>query len=446
MIKKNSILESIIYFNFIIILLCFIISKNIIIAIIPVFISFIISILNINDEYRYIYVASIMILLSYLLIYKKNYIYIYIYIITIKEIFISLLKREKFTISKVNIFYILFIISIFMSIKNAISISNVISSLNMFLSLGCISYITVISLDDEEKIKYIIRVGISMCLVLNIIYITNNLEYILNGKILSTNRALIYLSGNTGIRSNTLAGILGIFVPMHITLIMINKGYKKVMYIILFMINAFIIITMSSRGVLIGLLTISIFIYLILNGKHKIKYIGYICIVYLLLNVINPHLIDNILSRFILNNQDLNELSSGRLDIYKYLIKLFFENPFFGIGMNNFCEYPINGYIVEDGHNFILTYLSSIGFFGTLFFILWLYFKLNKPIKLLIKNKFSNYTDKYYIMSILMSVIFMIIHGLFEPSITTFIPLIIFNIYISGLYSYSKIIGSEIYE
>lgn len=236
--------------------------------------------------------------------------------------------------------------------------------------------------------------------------------------IISKPRALIMLLGDSGVRSNTLAGLL---LPFFLILFHCRKDLPSV--IDKTVINAILVLDLvlelilQSRGAFIALFVVfiitsinTIVIKKELNSKTLFKLIiGIILVSILLLMPVFQKYFDNsVFARFFITS----DISNGRFQIYKQSIEMWRLHPFIGNGFGQFISF---GIVANDPHNFVLGYLASCGLFGLLGFLLF--------IGNILMNCGNNTQLSFAIKT---AIIVQIIHGLFEPVLTTGLPLTVF--------------------
>lgn len=260
------------------------------------------------------------------------------------------------------------------------------------------------------KVLCVINIGI-----VSLFFLSNSI-----GGLLSITRGLIRLLGEVGIRSNTLAGIVLIFFIGLYSL----RGYftnaveKTVLYVALTF-DVIILLFLQSRGsyvAIAGTVLFSVCEVFIrnkdLNKKNMLK--GIFALLVLIVLLFIPS-IQSILNTFVFGRffSFGSDLSNGRITLFQQAIDMWDKHQLIG---NGFLQF--NGYGMETGdpHNFILGYLASCGLFGFVALCVFLFrvFRLkdcNMPIVI---------KPLRYIM------LAQIIHGLFEPVLTTSLPLSLF--------------------
>lgn len=132
-----------------------------------------------------------------------------------------------------------------------------------------------------------------------------------------------------------------------------------------------------SRGAMLAVSLSSFFLLISLKqNQKKGAFVLYIFIVFLgLFSIISYSGWDPILLRFQLQNHDLYQLSSGRLEIWRQILPLVKDFLFFGSGLGTFSNifttystssiYP--GYFLYHPHNIYLETVSDLGLVGFFF-------------------------------------------------------------------------------
>ena len=242
----------------------------------------------------------------------------------------------------------------------------------------------VYNIDKKAIIRIIYYVSIIFILFSLILYFGGDKKNGLGGEM---DRGMYRLTG-TIIDPNIFAlfGTLIYGISLH----KVIENKKKKFLISLFLIMICFLFTFS-RGGIIGLVFFTV-IYFIsftkINLKIIIKLIIIFAILVLIIFLFAKSLNINLLE--ILNQRSSIKTGSGRLKIWSNGIKLFKQNPFFGIGLYNFQNYNIR--IFNDSHylhNTFLAVLVENGLMGSLMFFLFLisfiFKKGNQDIEKVIK-------------------------------------------------------------
>lgn len=319
----------------------------------------------------------------------------------------------------------------------------------MFLFVGCIGISIVNSVEPELAKEAFVAFSVSIIIYYSITLLSQsaiNLEdlywfsclfivgmilvFFLNHSIqdlAKTHRALIYFIGNSGTRSNTLAGYIAILLFISVGCWRHNKSLlRKIVAISCFFSMCIILYFIISRGAYLGI-AVSLIPLLLFNvSKRRFLIINSISIFILLFMIFfSKEIFDS--RAFGLSTGDY---SNGRWEYYRLAIEQFKIHPLIGNGMYQF------GFLagmnrLEDPHNWLLAYLTGIGIIGTMFFCLFLFPLLKKIFEVFI----SKNTDKKLI-ALAQAITVPIIHGLVEPAMSTSLPFMLFCILSPILYNY----------
>lgn len=231
-------------------------------------------------------------------------------------------------------------------------------------------------------------------------------------------RALIYLLGETGIRSNTLGGIIVVFMAiLFFSRIMFENIYDKVILYSILLLDVVILIFLQSRGSYVALAIIFLISSLekILVDKNfnrsdmiKAFLTSAVAIILIFLPSIQNVLNNYVFARFF----NRTDISNGRFDTYLKSIDVWLEHPLCGHGFLQYAALEIEN---ADPHNFILGYLISTGLIGTMAFLVFLIKVYNSKGSRVMLNRAFKY-----------AVLAQIVHGLFEPVLTQNLPLSLF--------------------
>lgn len=172
---------------------------------------------------------------------------------------------------------------------------------------------------------------------------------------------------------------------------------RKNIFKLLILILCIGILLQGRKGELLATLLTIIFIYIfvfnskiIKNPRKKLEFLG-IIVGFLIIFI--PILYKNgLLYRFIImferissnTSEQIIDFSSGRFNLWKIAIKLFFKHPIYGIGWGRFANYATgifsevtSSQTIKDVHNCFLQFLCENGIIGT-FLILIPLFKIYK--------------------------------------------------------------------
>lgn len=232
-------------------------------------------------------------------------------------------------------------------------------------------------------------------------------------------RALIYLLGDRGIRSNTLAGIIVTFL----CIIFVLKNnfrnfFNKIVVYAIIIFDIIILIFLQSRGAYIAVATVVLVsqienqtIKKSYNRRQIVKTIVVFLVLIMLLTLPNTQSIfeNYVLERFVSNTADI---SNGRFELYREAIQMWGRHIFIG---NGFLQFEAFHIAYADPHNWILGYLASTGIIGTIALIIFM-------VKVVKRNKTVGTLSRAFRYGVLAE----IIHGLFEPVLTQNLPLSVF--------------------
>ncbi|MFP7277870.1 O-antigen ligase family protein [Exiguobacterium indicum] len=347
---------------------------------------------------------------------NQNFIGIYTLISMLFCIFIYKFDIKK-VFNKFNIIVFLFFVSSLLALHNVINFD--FYSDGVLILLICLSISLSISLIPLKSLNINLIFSelnyysfIFICLFFSTHY---SIEELLN-----TPRALIYFNGNSevGIRSNTISGFLIIFSLFNIGYLVNNKSKtKNWISIFSIILNLTALFFLQTRGAIVALAFIGgiILTKKIIKTKRinlkKITALSFLVVISLLFCIFNI----NYISEFRIFNTDNSDYSNGRFEIYKEALKYFNYHPIIGNGLYQFG--PLKGsYTIEDPHNWVIYYLLSTGIVGTLLFCLTILTLLNGN-RSIDRLNFIKY-----------GALATIIHGLFEPTLSTSLPLLLFFI------------------
>ena len=223
---------------------------------------------------------------------------------------------------------------------------------------------------------------------------------------------------------NLLASWLSFALTFSFPFLLVNKKkwFIKIILIISFLFILFIIFLTLSRTALLAIF-ISFIITILLINNSKIKRYSFFLLFFSILlaifilktNIFN--LGTFLISRFAFSIQALKgEVidygTLGRLELWSYALKSFFEDPIFGSGIGTLYRGldEIGG--VHNYHNIFLQFLAQTGLIGFYLFLIWTLWVLyisyliakclnNLEISFLTKLVFANILT-YYFKSLLM--------------------------------------------
>ena len=230
---------------------------------------------------------------------------------------------------------------------------------------------------------------------------------------------------------NLLAGYILCALSSFIYLILLALKNKKkktaLIFLGLFLINLVAIIDTGCRGAYLGFLLFfpCLFAGLIYyvhkkfgglsNIKKRYKNISVLGIIVILFFIFtNPALIKRFESIFAFR---LDSSISFRLNVYESAFKMFLDNVFLGIGVGNQNFREIYGLYMKTGFDALGSYCVPLeiavesGVFALIAFIAFLFLVSKKCLKVI---KFENIDDKLLCFSIILMILAVSGHGLFD--------------------------------
>lgn len=273
----------------------------------------------------------------------------------------------KFKRLHIRPFHFFFLIWLLFKITSIIWTTNLyMPELHIFSQIGMVALLIVLTSVplDEKTIDSIVNtmwVGSAMIGLLSLF-----LSHPYHGFVLTRN--VLYLFGQEADPNNQAAFLLiGLTIALY-NLVILNKHF--ILSIITIMINVISLFMTGSRGGLVSLICISIFLFFIALGRkgmvNKLKYILVIILLCFSLYFIATKLLpDDIFSRLF----DFSSYDGGsdRNLIWANGWKLFSSdlNFVFGAGWGSY--YGFNG-IYQSMHNTFLAMLCDVGIFGFLIY------------------------------------------------------------------------------
>jgi len=230
---------------------------------------------------------------------------------------------------------------------------------------------------------------------------------------------------------NLLAGYILCAISSFIYLILLalknNKKKTALLFSILFIINLIAIIDTGCRGAYLGFLLffpflffgLIYYIHIKLGGLSNIKkryknislagILGIVCFI-----IANPALIKRFESILAFR---ADSSISFRLNVYESAFRMFLDNIFLGIGVGNQNFREIYGLYMKTGYDALGSYCVPLeiavesGIFALVSFLIFLFFVIKKCI-ISIKN--DNLCDKILCFSIILMILAVSGHGLFD--------------------------------
>lgn len=349
--------------------------------------------------------------------------FVSIYILAVfLTMILSNLKRTNLFFNKnlrfVYLFALLSIPSIFFSANPAKSFM-----FFVFDMVTPISYviIMVVAIKDEKQAEKAIQfllfsLFIFIGLTLYFYGWKGNKKLILN----------IYEAQTAIIAPVTLSSLAAILLPFSL---MFYEAKKSIWYLILTVLFILLIIMSSFRTAVVGLLIVIVMRYMLSKIPWIKKVCGMVFIVAILaglffllchfetkINIENRILAKSLL---IVKGASLNEITSGRLEIWKSAIDMIKDHPFMGIGAGMWKDnaflykskeyysyYPGYGYsfyYAADPHNLFLDIYLKYGLFAFLFFIYLVLYSIKRSY--LVYKKETNEPTKAIIMGLHISLL-----------------------------------------
>jgi len=312
----------------------------------------------------------------------------------------DLYSKIKSTIfEKTSILYLIFIIWSLISISFSYNKVEALVTFNQYFSVF-IAFIFMKALlsNISNSIDFILKLFLILLSIEVFMSLYPMLKDIENNML--TFRSMDY----KGAAANINISSFSILYKIPILLYFLTKEknlYIKTFFTILLFSALFIISILGTRGAYIGAIicVISYLAYLLkTNFKtiFKIKQFAIVCLTLILVLLANLNLTqaeNNIISRtatISFNTQDGSV--NQRLRLYKQGLNHFIENPILGVGIGNWkltsIDYDkknIDGFTIPyHAHNDFIQLLVELGFFGLLFYTLFIFFSVNN----LFYNKF----------------------------------------------------------
>jgi len=184
----------------------------------------------------------------------------------------------------------------------------------------------------------------------------------------------------------------------------------KIIYNLTIFIYIYIILLSLSRELLLALILFFLFysIYKLNIFRTLLLLFGISTFVYLFFNSFLNDILSNWDTKLSvsLNAVDLDDLSSGRIELQLLALKQVFTNPFFGTGFNG---YNLNYKDTKDlsGWSTHIYYLTSIWKMGLIAFIFYTLFWINIFKKMFSKNKEINQQNLFILFLIIITLLFL---------------------------------------
>lgn len=365
------------------------------------------------------------------LVANENYI---VYYTIFSIMFVGLFKKNNWVIlfNWPNTLFVMFFLWSILSGGNAVdTFLNTQGILVNFLSLVIILNNTLL-IDKEVNYKNLFKDLNFYNFAMMFFFFSTHLSLV---ELIDTQRALVYFNGNNelGIRSNTFSGFIGAFLIISIGYLKISeKKVGKIFAIITMSLNLFLLILLQTRGVFIAILIALIFLLISninLDRKYPLKTVALSMLSLLIIFIFFVINLSSVLNSRIFTIAS-SDYSNGRFDIYQQALEFMSLNPIVGNGLNQFGALR-GSYMQEDPHNWVLYYLMSVGIIGFIFFMSYLLLILFSSLRI---------KELIYLKA---SIVVMVIHGLFEPTLSTSLPFLLFVIFVSVFQTFNKPCNSD---
>ncbi len=341
--------------------------------------------------------AAIVLALSILSYYKYSINHREFFVISIPLVVIICLWHAKVFNRLYIIFIIMIALTVFRFFFNTWMDASGTISLCLTLWLCVLSYLIFESAQArndklEFKLLIIITVGI-----LIYVMISTFKEFSVNPNIA---RALASLTPEDDeyeeiINGKNIGGFgfsyaIGMFIPYFTSLIVRNKGTKKILPFILWTVAMVYCIYTQYTTLLLLTVIFTAIVVLMQTKNTLVRIVIVVGTLFTLVNIVG-------IFRFLANNISFATLAShfenmyysligegeatSRIDAYIRAVKLFFKYPLFGVDMSK----PYHEYVVSHSHSNFFSILAGSGAIGTTLYY-YIYVKIIKNIKSLIIN------------------------------------------------------------
>jgi len=302
-------------------------------------------------------------------------------------------EKIEFVSSPFGLAFSLFIIAIILSFVDSGYFHKNIKGLEDYLILFILFYMVLNNVKNLKTVKKLYHIGVISIIISSFYAIFYQHFYLNMGRIDSTFMALDF------------AALLLIYLTYSLNYFLIydNFSKKQIFYGLLILLLGFTLLYNKSRGAWLGFVasaTISLWFY-------KKKLIPILIIILIIVIILSPATIQNrIKSMTDLHN---NRSNLGRIALWKGAVLMFSDNPFNGVGLNNFNESYNDGYRQPNtaadshAHNNYLNILAETGLIG--------FFAFAYLVFVILKYLYNNYKSisgkfsKGFILSIFSSFI-----------------------------------------
>lgn len=193
-----------------------------------------------------------------------------------------------------------------------------------------------------------------------------------------------------------------------------KKPISAIFWGIFSLLCAYTIFLTGCRGAYLALFTIIIGIGIFTFKKIK-RYIGLLIAAVAVFITINHGILSRLKSIFIMRE---DSSTSFRLNVYNSAIQMFQDNPICGVGVGNKVFREIYGLYMLSGFDALSCYCVFLemavesGIFAALAYIAFLGSIIAAAIKILVSN--TDYINKIIIFAAVISIIAVMVHGLFD--------------------------------
>lgn len=193
-----------------------------------------------------------------------------------------------------------------------------------------------------------------------------------------------------------------------------KKSFNKILTVLTLVTATLCMVLTFSRGSWLGLAA-SVLVILLFGRKKR--YILSMLAVAALLAV--PQY-QYILSRINLDIMTSDSSNVYRWYLWKFAVKTFLENPFFGGGIGSFgffvpSHFQAPGYLVSHAHNIYLQLLAETGIFGFVAFLGYILWSIYIAYKI---NKHSQFAQtRRLTLGVMASTVGLLVHGLVDATL-----------------------------
>jgi len=356
--------------------------------------------------------------------------------------------RKLFEPNDVNKYLILMIFVVLVSIPIKILLDEItnISVMKEIINAKSwtnplILFLILSNIIDNEKTWNKIQLGLVIFLLFTVLS-----TLLVTYGVVEIGKLRVYKGRSAGFsNANQYAGFLVLFIPLLFSFFLNQKSSLpkaiSAFFLIITLMGLFIT---GSRGGTLSFL-FSMIVYLLILKREKMIRIGAIISVVLTLLVVGgisyvvvpPNMKEGISTKFDPSgSEDLNEYTSGRLDLWGNGIKLFIESPIFGHGQQTYAPLSkLRGFqLVGNSHNDYILHAVQYGSIGLVIFLM-LFTKVFQHVW----HRFNITTDswsKYLYASYLAGFLG---YAFSMLSVNMFAPRYLFWMYTAIIYKYSQL-------